>query len=248
MERFRLLATAGLAASLALGLLASAQTTSQGAQKPAPNAWMLTPTPYLEWNKDVPHSVRVERDRYLDRLAAGQRYPLTSPHADPLGPGHGSGMSKAEIPSALDRVVLTGTFSKHRSVLSASEFSLYSEVTIHVDEVFQDQGGSGAAPGKDITILLTGGAVTLASGRVLTYNTQPMRFCLQPDNKYLLVLSYYDRGDFYLVMDHWDISSGIVRPDTEPDVYRATHGLSSLNGLRVEQLSPALTKLLQESQ
>lgn len=137
-----------------------------------------------------------------------------------------------------------GTFTNHRSVLSASEFSLYTEVTVHVHEVFDDQSGSGAFANKDITILVGGGTVTLASGRILSYDTEPIRFSLQPAHKYLLVLSYHREGDFYAAMDDWDISDGTVRPNTAPGEYRAEHGLSSLSGLTVEQLGPALGKLL----
>jgi len=235
-------------ALLASAIAAPAQTASPLASKSAPNAWMLTPTPYLEWNKDVPHAIRVERDRYADQGAVGQRYPLTSPLSDAPGPGIGCGMFKTEIPPARNRVILTGTFTRHQSVLSASEFSLYSEVTIHVDGVYEDRGVSGAFPDKDITVIIGGGTVTLASGRVLTHDTQPIRFSLQPDHKYLLVLEYYRAGEFYLVMDDWDISDGTVRPNTRPGEYRAQHGLSALSGLTVEQLGPALAKLLNAGQ
>ncbi len=202
------------------------------------------PTPYLDWNKDIPASVRAGRDRYSDQGAVGQRYPLTSPLSDAPGPGHGDGIPRSDIMPALNRVILTGTFTKHRSVLSASEFSLYSDVTVQVDEVFEDQSASGAHSDRDITILVGGGTVTLASGRVLSHNTEPVRFSLQPDHKYLLVLSYYEKGDFYLVQNDWDISDGTVRPNTVPGEYRASHGLSSLSGLTVQQLGPALDKLL----
>lgn len=229
---------------LVAGSSAISQSTSNDSSQPAPNAWMLTPTPYLEWNMGIAPSIRAERDKYADEGAAGQELPLTAPHPDALGPGHGDGISKTEIPPALNRVVLTGTFTKHRSVLSASEFSLYTEVTVRVDEVFEDRGASSAVHGADITIMLSGGTVVLATGRVLTYNTQPIEFCLQPDHRYLLVLSYHREGDFFIVRDDWDISDGTVRPNTQPGEYRAKHGLSSLNGLTVEQLGPALGKLL----
>lgn len=244
MKTLRFAAIGALIVALAFGSATSAQTTPESKSQSAPNAWMLTPTPYLEWNKDVPHSVRVERDRYLDRGAVGQRYPLTSPLSDAPGHGIGDGIPKSDIRPVNYRVILTGTFTNHRSVLSASEFSLYSEVTIHVGDVFEDQSGSGAHPGKDITILVGGGTVTLASGRVLSYDTEPVRFCVQPKHKYLLFLSYYSPGDFYLVMDDWDTSDGTVRPNTRPGEYRAEHGHSSLSGLTLEQLGPALDKLL----
>jgi len=60
-KRIRFLAAVGLMAVSALGLVASAQTASQDTQKPAANAWMLTPTPYLEWNKDISPSLASDR-------------------------------------------------------------------------------------------------------------------------------------------------------------------------------------------
>lgn len=250
MKELRTLAIAAMTVVCALATTASSQTAPDNKSKPACNAWMLTPTPYLAWNKDIAPSVRAERDKYADEGAAagGQELPLTAPHPDALGPGHGGGISKTEILPVPNRVVLTGTFTTHRSVLSASEFSLYTEVAVRVDEVFEDRGASSAVRGGDVTITLRGGTVVLATGRVLTFNTQPIEFCLQPDHKYLLVLAYYREGDFFIVVDDWLISDGIVRPNTETGEYRAKHGLSSLNGLPVQQLDTALGKLLQESQ
>jgi hypothetical protein len=127
---------------LVAGSSAVSQSTSKDSSKPAPNAWMLTPTPYLEWNKGIAPSIRAERDKDADEGAAGQELPLTAPHPDALGPGHGGGVPRSDIRPDPNRVVLTGTFTTHRSVLSASEFSLYTEVTVHVDEVFEDRGAS----------------------------------------------------------------------------------------------------------
>ena len=209
---------------------------------------MLTPTPYLEWNKDISPKIRAARDQYADQGAVGQVYPLTSPHSDAPGPGIGDGIPRSDIRPIRNRVVLTARFTKHRSVLSASEFSIYSEVTLSVDEVFEDQSGSGAVAHKQITVLGSGGTVTLRSGRVLSYDTEPVQYCLQPGRNYLLVLSYHSAGDFYLVKDDWDITDGTLRPNTRPAEYRAQHGLSALSGFTVEQLGPALDKLLHPAQ
>jgi hypothetical protein len=248
LRALRLFTICTLTAALLTGP-AAAQTSSTESSRPAANAWMLTPTPYPEWNKDISPSLRAARDRYADKVQGAdfRKYPLTSPHSDALGPGIGDGIPKSDVRQFPNRVILAATFSGHRSVLSASEFSLYSEVSMHVADVFEDQGGSGVFTNEDITILISGGTVTLASGRVLSYDTQPVRFSLQPGHKYLLFLSYYGAGDFYLVMDDWDISDGTVRPNTRPGEYRAQHGLSNLSGVSAAQLGPALDKLLKDN-
>ena len=89
---------------LVAGGSAISQSTSKDSSKPAPNAWMLIPTPYLDWNKGIAPSVRAERDKDADEGAAGQELPLTAPHPDALGPGHGGafrGLTFAPTPTGL---------------------------------------------------------------------------------------------------------------------------------------------------
>lgn len=123
VKDFRFVAVTALLTSLTLLTTASSQTAATSS-KAAPDAWMLTPTPYLEWNKDVKASVRAQRDRDEDKGAVGQKYPLTSPLSDAPGPGIGGGIPKTDIRRDPNRVVLTGTFTKHHAVLSSSEFSI----------------------------------------------------------------------------------------------------------------------------
>jgi hypothetical protein len=92
--------------------------------------------------------------------------------------------------------------------------------------------------------LLIGGSVILPSGRTLHYLTQPQEVFLRPGMRYLLVLSYHSVGDFYTLGDDWDLSGGIVRPNTIRGQLVAREGRSSLSGLTVQQLGPALAKEL----
>ncbi len=261
MNKQRLVAIgAAMAALLAVGVVAQSQTTavpaqtasvpaqtaSQDAPKPAANAWMLTPTPYGAWNQDISPALRAQRDRFWDQ-SAPQRLPLTAPNTDAMSvnsgqDGNGMGPEIKELPN---RVILTGTFTGHRSVLSASELSIYTEVTMHVDQVFEDQTVSGHPfHDRDITLLLSGGTVTLRSGRILIHNTAPRRLFLQPSHKYLVVLSYHSEGDFYQYVDDWDVSDGTVRANTGWTDYLAQSGRSHLSGLTLQQLGPAVDKLL----
>ena len=141
MKELRTLAIAAMTVVCALATAASSQTAPDNKSKPAANAWMLTPTPYLEWNKDISPSLREERDRFWDDLSPDE-FPLT------VKQGHGGAYGgpalvddgkQPEIPDVLDRAVLTATFSAHRSVLSASEKSIYTEITMRVQQVFEDK-------------------------------------------------------------------------------------------------------------
>ncbi len=245
MKRLGFLAAAGLAAAFALCLLASAQTPVKETAKPAANAWMLTPTPYLTWNKDVPPSLRAERDNFWDSLSF-RSVPLTSPSS--AAPAVGGALFSDNDPEILDgpnRAIATATFTGHRSVLSASELSMYTEVTLQVDEVFEDRTGSGGlVPGRDITLLLPGGAVLLRSGKKLSADIPPDEPPLAPDHKYLLILSHHPKGDFYTLTDDWDISDGVVRPNTDRTRVLAKEGRSSLSGINVQELGTVLNKEL----
>lgn len=246
MKDLRFVAITALTVGLAFAGAALSQTKEKSSSAPAANAWMLTPTPYLAWKRDVPASVRAQRDDFWDKSAPQQR-PLTAPDADEMSVPSGQDVSgdEPEIRDLPHRVILTGTFTKHGSVLSVSEYSLYTEVTLHVDEVFDDHSGSGNPfAHKDITLLLSGGTVTLRSGRVLTHNTPPRELFLQPGHKYLLVLEYHGEGDFYQYTDDWDISDGTVRANSPRVKQLAEVGRSSLNGLAVQNLAPALGRLL----
>ncbi len=263
MKDRKLVATgAAMAALLAVGVVAQSQTTpvppqtasvsaqsaSGDAPKPAANAWMLTPTPYGAWNQDISPALRAQRDRFSDEISH-QKVPLTVPsdaaEADLATSDVDMAAEPFDIMSAPNRAILTATFTKYRSVLSASDLSIYTEVTMHVDQVFEDQTVSGHPfHDRDITLLLSGGTVTLRSGSSLSYHVAPRRLFLQPGHRYLLVLSYESAADFYEPYDDWDISDGTVRANTGRTRALAKDGRSSLNGLAVDKLGPAVDKLL----
>jgi hypothetical protein len=102
--------------------------------KLSPKAIPVPPTPYLDWNEAIPRSVRAQRDGYWDKLSV-RRVPLTAPSGLGGGRSHGDFFDTGTEPEILalsNRAILTATFTKYRSVLSASEFSLHTEVTLHV--------------------------------------------------------------------------------------------------------------------
>jgi hypothetical protein len=251
MRQLRFLYLKALAvALLACGLAAPQQTSSKNVPpRPAANAWMLTPTPYPTWTPDIPASVRAQRDGTWDK-ASFRQLPLTDVttegEAISTGPDIFVSGDEPEIPDVPNRAVLTATFTRYRSVLSASELSLYSELTFRIETVFEDRTGSGhPVANHDITLLLPGGTVTLRSGRVLSHNTAPRELFLEPSHKYLLVLTYHSDGDYYLCDEDWDISDGVVHANTYRAQYFAkTAPSSTINGLTVQELPVALDKRL----
>ena len=256
MSRPGLWEIAVLGALLIFALATSAQTSSKSNPQPAANAWMLVPTPYLEWNRDVSPEIRAARDGYMDQVtppvfAASsdppQRIPLTSPdfHEYVTPSGCDGAASGPEIRDYPNRAIVIGRFINHHSVLSRSGYSLYTEITLSVEQVFENQTGSHSlSPQQEITVVVPGGTVALPSNRTLTYLTRPREWSLQPNRIYLLLLSYHGEGEFYFVMGDWEVSDGAIRPNDCRTVYWARTGRSSLNGLPTQQLGPALDKIL----
>jgi len=194
---------------------------------------MLTPTPYLDWNKDVSPSIRAERNRSWDESSMSP-VPLTQPGSGRVtGGSYDISWDPNEIQNIPNRAVLTATFVGYRSVLTPSERSLYSEITLRVEEVFQDR-------------TVSGHPVALHDGQVFSIKNPMARpnLFIQPGHKYLFVAGYEAAGDFYRYADSWDISDGTVRASSPRALYFVQEGRSSLNSLSVGQLSQALSKEL----
>jgi hypothetical protein len=89
-----------------------------------------------------------------------------------------------EIPRIANRAILTAQFVSYRSILNASERSIYTEVTLNAEKVFQVEAGE-AGPGQNVTLSLAGGTVIAPSGKVIRLLTQPRTLFIQPGKRYL---------------------------------------------------------------
>lgn len=238
----------------AILLVVTGQTVSQSPSGPKPssppqiaeNAWMQHPTSLSgSGSSEVAARFRAERDSFWDGVS-GERAPLTPDSASHTATGESWFEPSPEIPKVHGRVVLTGTFAAYRSILSASGRSVYTEITINVDEVFQNRSAFEVVHGDNVTVAIAGGTVLTPSGQTLHYLTQPRELFLQPGRKYLLVLSYKQSGQFLTLADQWDISDGTLRVSSMRNRTRVQRGRSSLNGIEVAHLEQALSRLLSE--
>jgi hypothetical protein len=141
-----------------------------------------------------------------------------------------------DIPS---RAILIATFTAHESRLTASGVGVYTEITFHVSEVFEDVSGH-SEPGSDITVLVPGGSVKTASGQVISFRTQARPYFVEPGKTYLLVMQYRPEGDYYVEATTWDLSDGVVRANEAIEVRRQQKGGATLIGLTRDQLTRLL--------
>jgi hypothetical protein len=223
--------------------------TTEAAAPEASDAcsWKQIPTNYLAHQEGVSPEVRLARDAYWD---------MSNPSKEPITPETLAGasgdvtlgsLSAPEIAVVPNRAVVTGTFSGSRSIFTATRYAIYTEVTFRIGRVFESVDNSLAA-NSAITVTVPGGAVTTQDRKTIHHLTQACDMFIQPSRTYLLVLSYHSLGTFYTLRDNWDITTGTIRPNTQLGKLRVEKGLSTLNGLSVEQLDSTLPALLSQHQ
>jgi hypothetical protein len=194
----------------------------------------------------VPPSVRAQRDAYWDKEKADELALLEGAPVASCGGDYDMAWEPSDISIHVsNRVILTATVTGSQTLLSASKRSRYVETTMHVDQIFQDLSASShLLPHRDVNLLDYAqlGAIPSAEGSSLERSN--CDDALKVGHKYLLVLSYFEKGDFYEQYDSWDISDGIVRANDFRNRYLTAEGHSALNGLPSSQLDPVLHKLL----
>jgi hypothetical protein len=202
------------------------------------NAWMRTPYE-LPTHDDLAPSLRHFRDEYWDGMLGhfGALTPQTVIHTSEGAYGPSVGGSR-EIPDLRsDNAAMIGTFSRYRSVVTASGRAIYTDITFAVDHVFRDAAGGHGVSGSEITVGFGGGSVRTASGGVISLMTEPRKYFMQPGRTYLLFLTYKAYGDFYVGgIPTWDLSDGTVTANFD-EVKAKEHGTKmTLIGLTKEEL------------
>jgi len=164
--------------------------------------------------------------------------PLTPETAADVQSAEGStynDQNTPDIPSYPNRILIIGQIGSHESILSTSQRVIYSELATTVERVFEG-GSPKLISGQRIVVSLVGGTVELPDGKTISFLTQPKSFSLERDHTYLLALEYHSSGNFYLPVESWDLSTGIVRANSNRGVQRSTHHTSTLIGLTKDQL------------
>lgn len=222
---------------------ANARVRAQEAQdfKTAANRWMQTPVDVRAQTDVVSTAERQARDAYWDD-AIGASAPLSQPNAIGTEMPLGDAMPNTpEFGDLGDGVWLIGKFEGYRTLLSASQRSVYTEIDLRVRHVFGHPNVPTLQVGTLIHVDLAGGTILAPWGSVLSYALHPQRYELQPNHSYLLPLGYHPSGNFYTgggpnTVRCWDLTDGTVRPGSHFQEYLAAHGRSEVNGLKVADL------------
>jgi hypothetical protein len=199
----------------------------------SPPAWRLqTPALSMQAIDDTrsPGEIRIE-DEYFDfSIGAG----------DPLdGPQTRSTYSSAYVDGDLgdfppdDRgEIVVGHFSTWISHLSSSHLSIYTTVNLHVDRVVNDKNGE-LTNGCVVPLIIPGGTVRLGNTqRVISAFVRRRDFPLDPNQSYLLFLSYRPKQlPFYEYVKAWGIEKDALVPIAHFDIDRASQGKQTHSGI-----------------
>ena len=206
----------------------------------AANAWIKVPSA-----DNLPDTVSPEirklRDENFDKGLASP-VPITPENAGSYHIAEGSYLNLTgkplggikEFPAIPNRCVVIATFNGYKSFLSASSHSVYTEISLSVNYVFESSGIS-LAPGSSITTAILGGTVRLSHGEVISLLTEPKKFSLEPAKEYLLVLEYRPKTQLFDVENQWAIVNRVVQANSRIEERRASLGLSTVIGRSKEQ-------------
>jgi hypothetical protein len=222
--------------SFALATLTSVATGQQPhgadpARGRVANGWMRVPTD-ASAPDPVLASVRGRRDQYWDDRI-GEPLALKTDE-EIMATGGPEGAHGPELPDLSGKALLIATFTSSRSLLTNSGRAIYSEASLRVTDVIQDPEGR-STPGSNITLSVAGGAVRTAAG-VITFRAQPIAYYVEPNHTYFLVLQYRPAEEFYVLNRDWDLSTGLVKANTEVDLRKEAAGGSEILGLTKDQL------------
>lgn len=214
----------------------------------APDAWRDTPRNPATEIDPVPPEVRQKRDLYMSQLLAQ----LVSP------PGYSGGCligswlvgSTSEFGRIKGDAWIIGTFADFNVFPTiALQGATYTEIYVRVDHVIAQPSGTTLSAEQVIDTVVAGGAVERPGKPPLFFMHCPNKYSPQPGHKYLMQIFYNPETLSYSADWRWDLTDGTVRPNSEPDAWRAANGKSAIDGTsasdvgqRVRQIFTSLPK------
>jgi hypothetical protein len=135
-------------------------------------------------------------------------------------------------------------FANFTTIRSASGRSVYTEVTMNVEQVLKDPSGT-VQRGKALPVALGGGTLRLPSGRILQWS---LRLGdddgIEPGHRYVAFLHYQKEGEYFEWMKSWDVSSGVAVPTDPCDIRKAKEGTSGFAGMSEDNFVAAVKGIL----
>jgi hypothetical protein len=208
------------------GICTGAQSTSP--ISPTPESWRQSVHDISEVDKaDQKDVVRHERDAaFNDKRPDAPRLDAPEPK---------TGLTYQNAPPYFTRVpaipvresdaVVVATVAAVQPYFSGDHAHLYTEFSLTVDEQIKDTPGR-AKVGETIPIVIRGGKMRLADGRVIEEQAAFTNFSIAVGSRYLLFLTYHISGQYFTVIKSWELKNGGIIPTAHEDQMDAREGKS----------------------
>jgi hypothetical protein len=112
---------------------------------------------------------------------------------------------------------------------------LYTEFSLTVDEQIKDTFGR-AKVGETIPIVIRGGRMRLADGRVIEEKAAFTNFAIAAGSRYLLFLRYNSAGQYFTVTKSWELKNGGIIPTAHEDQMDVREGKSRYSSMTERNL------------
>ena len=188
-------------------------------------------TPTSQQSVDtVTAQIRLARSRMYNVDNQFQKLEDRSPFAPPLLHSHTPDTTLDELPASVSGTILLGTITASQVNQSEDHRTLYTESTIKVERVINQQQLL-AKEGNSIAVTQAGGNLLLASGRMLSHISVGTGDPLQIGGRYVFFLLYASAGQCYKIATAWALKDGYARAMGAVDIERAQHGKSLYEGM-----------------
>jgi len=128
------------------------------------------------------------------------------------------------IPASNSDAIVTGTVKEVKAYVSTDRTTVYSEVTLNIEEVLKRPPGHPLASGLTLSAERQGGAVRFPSGKILRRGSLG-RNIPEAGRRYLLFLKYNEDGeDFSIVTGYQLLDNRVLPLDGEGDLEKGGNG------------------------
>lgn len=197
------------------------------AQSPPMEPSLERPLP----SEPTKRQTRVHRSRLFNLLRDGETLedleqqgappPVTTYHPLP---------SRAELPGDLADSIFVGSITAAQAYLSDNHSSIYTEVSVRVEQVMA-QSSPHLAAGGEAVLLMPGGSLKLSNGHVLRHEVYGNGGPLQLNSRYVFFCVYSENTRAFTLTKAWRLVGGHARPVAPDDLARSAQGASSYDGM-----------------
>ena len=146
-----------------------------------------------------------------------------------LNPGSTLGVG-AEVPTSPGVDAVVATFTGYTIIRVPDSDAAYTEMHFRVDDLLRPASSDPTSRGQSFDVDEPGGTY-ISDGVTHRYGLEARPYPCEPGHRYILLLVYIPRGEFFEIQRKWDITSGIAVPGDATSIARYRSGDARVSGL-----------------